>query len=223
MKKQITSYATITIIASVLFMASTVSIADAQSTSIRYKGQSADASWYYEQNDIYTNVYVFATNSASRQGSDLYTESVAYVGIYQYRLGNQVCDTYDGQEYCWNEYIPLQEYFGYNTINPASFQTQGRLDGATLGATLNGYNYLTDSSKTVTVNIDWTGQGDYSSGKSSYQYHSSDYMYNGNYIGLYRQATATGSISGDITMDLDSSAYGTLYSAKSGWVNVSHP
>ena len=222
MKNQISSYATVMIIASVLFMASAVPSADAQTTSIRYKGQSADASWYYEQDDVYTNVYVFATNSASRQGSDLYTESVAYVGIYQYRLGNQICDTYDGQEYCWNEYIPLQEYYGYGTINPASFQTQGRLDGATLDAKLDGYNYLADSSKSISVNIDFTGQGDYSSGKSSYLYRSGDYMYNGNYIGLYRQATATGSISGDITMDLGNSTYGTLYSAKSGSVNVSH-
>ena len=147
MTKRITKYASLAAFASVMLFANTISFADAQTTSIRYKGQSADASWYTEQNDVYTNVDVFATNSASRQGSDQHTDSIAYIGIYQYKLGDQVCDTYDGQQYCWNEYIPLQEYFGYGTIDSATFQTQGRLDGATLDTTLNGYSYLTDSSR----------------------------------------------------------------------------
>ena len=223
MTKRITKYTSLAAFASVMLFANTISFADAQTTSIRYKGQSADASWYFEQNDVYTNVDVFATNSASRQGSVQHTDSIAYIGIYQYKLGDQVCDTYDGQQYCWNEYIPLQEYFGYGTIDSATFQTQGRLDGATLDTTLNGYNYLTDSSKIITVHIEWSGQGDYSSGKSSYLYRSGDYMYHGNNVAFYRQASATGSISGDITMNLGSSSWGSLYNAKSGYVDVVHP
>ena len=70
MKNQITKYAVIAAFASVLLIANTVSFAEAQTTNIRYKGQSADASWYYEENGVYTNVDVFATNSASKQGSE---------------------------------------------------------------------------------------------------------------------------------------------------------
>ena len=223
MTKQITRYAAIALFASVLLISNTISFADAQTTNIRYKGQSADAAWYFEQDEVYTNVYVFATDSSSRQKSDTFTDSVSYVGISQYKLGDEVCYEYDGEQYCWNEYVPIQEYFGYGTITSENFQTQGRLDGATLDATLTGHNYLTESDHIITVNIDWTGEGDYSSGKSSYHYRSGEYMYNGNYVSFYRQATATGTIGGDIKMDLGSSSWGSLYNAKTGYVDVIHP
>ena len=223
MTKQITRYLAIAAFASILLVANTISFADAQTTNIRYKGQSADAAWYSEENGVYTNVYIFATDSASRLKSDTYTDSVAYVGISQYKLGDQVCEEYDGQQYCWNEYIPLQEYYGYGTIASSNFQTQGRLDGATLDTTLAGHNYLTESDGTISVSINWKGEGDYSSGKSTYQYHSGSYSYHGQNIGIYRQATATGEISGGITMDLGSSSWGSLYSAKAGYIEQSHP
>lgn len=222
MTKQITRYAAIAAFVSVLLVANTLSFAEAQMTNIRYKGQSAEASWYFEQDEVYTSVYVFATDSASRQKSDSFTDSVAYVGIYQHKLGDEVCYDYDGEKYCWNEYVPIQEYFGYGTISSDNFQTQGRLDGATLDATLTGHNYLTDSDHTVSINVDWTGEGDYSSGKSSYHYRSGDYMYNGNYVSFNRQATATGTIGGDITMELGNSSWGSLYNAKSGSIDVIH-
>ena len=224
MTKRITSYTMIAMFASILLLATTFSSAEAQTTSIRYKGQSADAYWNYEDNGVYTDVFVSASQYSTQQRSDKYTESGSYVGIYQYKLGNEVCYEYDGQKYCWNEYIPIQAFFGYTTINSDAFKTQGRLDGATLYATITGYNYLTDTpqEKTIAISVKWTGEGDYSSGNSNYHYHSSNYMYNGHYVGLYRQATATASISGDITMNLSNSMYGSLYNAKAGYVDVTN-
>jgi hypothetical protein len=222
MRKNIANYAIMAIFASILLLANTISFAEAQTTTIRYKGQSADAYWYYEEDGVYTDVYVWVSEYSTQQRSDRYTDSGGYVGIYQYRLGEEVCYEYDGYEYCWNEYIPLQAFFGYTAINSESFQTQGRLEGAKLNGAITGYNYLTETmeEKTVTINVQWTGQGDYSSGKSSYHYRSSNYMYNGHYIGMYRQATATGSIDGDITLDLSNSVYASLYNAKSGYIDV---
>ena len=224
MTKRITSYTTIAMFVSILLLATTFSSAEAQTTSIRYKGQSADAYWNYEDNGVYTDVFVSGSQYSSQQRSDRYTESGAYVGIYQYKIGDEVCYEYDGEKYCWNEYIPIQEFFGYTAINSDSFKTQGRLDGATLDATISGYNYLTDTpqERTIAISVTWTGEGDYSSGNSNYHYHSSNYMYNGHYVGLYRQATATASISGDITINLSNSMYGSLYNAKAGYVDVTN-
>lgn len=222
MTKKITRYAAIAAFASVLLVANTLSFAEAQMTNIRYKGQSADASWYFEKDEVYTSVYVFATDSASRQKADIFTESVAYVGISQYRLGDEICYEYEGEKYCWSEYVPIQEYFGYGTITSENFQTQGRLDGATLNAKLTGYNYLADSDQTISIDIEWTGDGDYSSGKNSYHYRSGDYTYHGNYVSFNRQAIATGTISGDITMELGSSSWGSLYNAKTGSIDIIH-
>lgn len=208
--------------ASILLVVNTIPNAEAQITNIRYKGQSADASWYFEQDEVYTNVYVFATDSASRQKSDTFTESVTYVGISQYKLGDEVCYEYEEEKYCWNEYVPVQEYFGYGTITSENFQTQGRLDGATLNAKLTGYNYLTDSDHTISIDIEWTGEGEYSSGKNSYHYRSGDYSYHGNYVSFNRQAIATGVISGDITMELGNSSWASLYNARTGSIDVIH-
>jgi len=220
MSKLIVIYALLAILFSALF-AGTIAPADAQTTNIKFKGQSADASWYYEQDGVSTSVFVFSTDSVSRQGSTSLTDSAAYVGIYKYKLGDEVCSEYDGQKYCWNQYIPLEEFFGYSTINPTSFLTQGRLDGASLDSNLTGYDYLSNSTKTVKVHINWKGYGDYSSGKNTYNYKSSSYVYKGNYLAIYRQANATGSVSGDIVLNLDTSS-GLLFSAKSGSVIVSH-
>jgi len=224
MTKQTATYAAIALFASVLLLANTISFADAQTTNIRYKGQSADAYWSFEENGVYTDVFVFASQYSSQQRSDRYTESGAYVGIYQYRLGQEVCYEYDGQQYCYNEYVPLQAFFGYTTTGSEAFQTQGRLEGASLHATITGYNYLseTPSTQTITISVDWTGVGEYSSGNSNYHYRSSNYMYNGHYVGFYRQASVTASISGDINMNLGNSIYGSLYNAKAGYVDVTN-
>jgi len=225
MKAQITSYAAISVLTSILLLANTISSADALTTNIRYKGQSADAYWYFEENGIYTDVFVWVSEYTSQQRSDRYTDSSAYVGIYQYKLGNEVCYTYDGQQYCWNEYIPLQAFFGYTSIQPGAFTTQGKLEAATLDLLVGGYDYLADpaQAKTVTIKVQWTGEGEYSSGNSNYHYRSSTYDYNGHYIGLYRQASATASISGDINLNLGNSLYGYLSDVKAGYVDITNP
>ena len=113
-------------------------------------------------------------------------------------------------------------FFGYAEFDPAKFETTNRLVTASLYTTINGYDYLAESEKTITVNIDWLGEGEYSTGNSHYNYHSQSYSCRGTYVGTDRTATASGSISGDLSMDLGSSAYGYLHNTRSGTVYVTN-
>jgi hypothetical protein len=218
------SYVLFALFATVLLLANAIPLAAAQpmSTNIKYKGQSADAYWHSEENGIYTDVYIFASEYATKEKSDKYTSSGAYVGIYQYTLGSEVCQEWDGTNYCWNEYIPIKSYFGYSEFASGAFVSTGKLGGATLVATIPGYDYLTDSQKSITINAQWTGLGEYSTGKYSYNYHSSTYSYKGQYSGTDRAADVSATISGDISMNLGSSMYGYLHDTKAGYSYVTN-
>jgi hypothetical protein len=208
----------------VLVLFASIQTASAQpfSTNIKYKGISADAYWQSEQNGIYTDVYVFASEYSTQEKSEKYNGSGAYVGIYQYTIGNEVCQEWEGGTICWNEYIPLKSFFGYTGSAPSTFQNSGRLGSATLDTTLNGYDYMTDSAKSVTINANWIGDGEYSTGNGHYNYRSGSYSYSGHYVGTDRAAIATATISGDMTLDLGSSSYGYLHNTKAGYAYVTN-
>lgn len=193
-----------------------------QATTIRWKGSSADAYLNSEDNGVYTDVYVFATDSAYRQTKASFNESVAYVYVYQYTL-NQVCEVYDGQEYCWYDYIPILAFDGYTNLDAQAFQ-MSRLNTATLQTTLTGFDWVSNTEKTIAVDAAWTGVGATSSGNWVYNYRSGDYMFHEQFVGSSRQADVSISISGDITTDVDSSSasygYATLSNAKSGYVDI---
>lgn len=215
-------------------------------TTTQFRGMSADAWWYSEGNGTYTDAYIYATNSAYQQKSTRYNESLAYVEIYQYRQGKDVCQVYNGEKSCWTEYIPAREFFGSASLpTKSSFEMDVRLNKATLNnITVTGYDYISQTNKTIIVNAQWLGLDAISSGTNTYHYRNADYIYNGRYAGSYRDANASATITGDINMSFGSSAvktsstsgtagaisvgerqgssyqYASLYNAKSGQVEV---
>ncbi len=218
----ISKYAITVIAVLVLFASTQTASAQPLSTNIKYKGISADAYWSSEQDGIHTDVYVFASEYSTQEKSEKYNGSGSYVGIYQYTIGDEVCQEWEQVYYCWNEYIPLKSFFGYTESAPSTFQNSGRLGSATLDTTINGYDYVTDSAKSVTINANWIGDGEYSTGNGHYNYRSGSYSYSGHYVGTDRAATATATISGDMTLDLGSSSYGYLHNTKAGYAYVTN-
>lgn len=190
-----------------------------------FKGKSAEAYWYSEENELYTEAILFATDSAYKQKSDRYEESVMYLAIYQYKEGEEICKIYEGKEYCDVEYIPILAFEGYGILTPEAFAVQGaRLSSATLNTEITGYDYVSDSEKTITIDADWSGTDSMTSGKNTYRVRSDDYRYSVHYSGFNRAADPIASLTGDIDMVLDSppmlGEYGTLYSAKEGYVEA---
>jgi hypothetical protein len=89
---------------------------------------------------------------------------------------------------------------------------------------MTGFDWVSNSTKTITIDASWTGVGTTSSGNSMYNYRSGDYIFHGQYNGLYRQANVTVSIGGDIAINMDSSSAASssafLSDAKSGTVDI---
>jgi hypothetical protein len=193
----------------------------ATSTTIKYKGNSANAYWSNESNGVYTDVYLFATDYRYQQKSSAGGDSVAYMYIYQYTV-NEVCEKYRGQTYCWYDYVPTLAFDGYvSGLDAQAFQAT-RLDKATLNTQITGYDWVSGTEKTITANVAWSGIGDTSSGNYLYNYRSGDYTVHSQGTGSWRQADVTASIGGDITVDVDSFAYKYAYleNARSGYVEI---
>lgn len=194
-------------------------------THFSFKGKSAEAYWYSEENEIYSEAMLFATDSAYKQKSDRNEESVMYLAIYQYKEGEEICEIYEDEEYCDVEYIPILAFEGYAILTPNAFALKGAgLSSATLNSEITGYDYVSDSEKTITIDADWSGTGSMTTGKNTYKVRSDDYRYSTHYTGSNRAADPIASLTGDINMVLDRppmlEEYGYLYSAKEGYVEA---
>lgn len=206
-------------LAAAVFMPQNAS-AQVQAANERFNGSGASASWYSEDNGVYTDAYVFTTDSAYREKSNSYDQSWAYVSIYKYKIG-EVCypDYYYGGDYCYYGYVPIEGFNGYTDIAADSFKLQAD-KGAALNTTITGYDYINGTSKTITVAVNWSTTEQPSHGSSSYRYNTENYMYNEHSVGSNASANATASISGDITMDFGTTQWGYIYKSNSGYVSI---
>src|SRR5690348_11890885 len=167
-----------------------------QTTTIRWKGSSADAYLSSSQADgVHTDIYIFATDSASNQKSARSDQSVAYVNVYQYTQGNQTCQVIDGQQYCWYDYIPVLSFSGYATLNSAQAFQSSRLNSASLQTVMTGFDAVSNSTKTIVIDATLTGVGNTTSGNSVYNYRAGSYIFSSQSVGSYRQANVAISIS----------------------------
>src|ERR671925_1326616 len=90
--------------------------------SFHFKGQGANASFYHTDECISTSVYVFASDSVSKDQSGPPTSSSwGNVGIDQ-----------------WNDctYEPVRSGYGYAALADADLQVNSNLSAATLTATI---------------------------------------------------------------------------------------
>ena len=193
---------------------------------VSFKGKSAEAYWYtYDEPEdgIYTDAGLFATDFAYKEKSEKYEESVVYIFINQYKEGEEVCETIDGEEYCWVEYIPILSFGGYTTLTPDAFSiTGGILRSATLNTEITGYDYATDTEKTITINALWSGTDGLFSGKSNERFRSDGFQYSSHSTGISRGADVSATISGDISLILDTPPLdvveeASIHSAKQGY------
>jgi hypothetical protein len=209
-----------------LIFSPVVANAASQTTTISWRGNSAYASMSSQSLDgVNTDVYVFATDTASRQNSGTFDQSQAYFYIYQYKLGDQICQVSDGQEYCYNQTIPIVSFNGYApSLDANSFQMK-KLNTASLQTTMTGFDWVSNSEKTITINATWTGVGSTSSGNYVTTYRSGNYLFHSQYVGSSRQGDITIGISGDVKTNIDSNSanykYVELDNAKTGSVTIS--
>jgi hypothetical protein len=174
----------------------------------KFKGQSADA--FFASVDasgcIVTNVFVFASDDAIHNppGSGN-SSSATSLYISQYNS-------------CTN--TQLLGASGYATLADPDFQVQ-KLDSATLNATVNVFDFVSNTSFNVSISLAWTATGPTSRQNSHFHFQSPGCTVNGQSNGTFRTASASGSVSDGATNFISAPSNGAdLSLVKNGNITV---
>ena len=178
------------------------------------KGLGADAAWnlYDEASGIQTDIQVYFSNDQERNPPDK-PEGAPFVQIYI-------------SQYHVDEYVPIRDIWLYGEIPPEGIAVDRTLSSASLILSgLEGEQYIYDDDAITPITIDislswsaigptsidtWTSHNRSPNGFSFYHSH-----------GKSREANAQGTIVfGDTSITLDSPYWCTIYSAKTGIVQV---
>lgn len=172
----------------------------ATTTRYQFKGQNASASFsqYDECNSKYISVFAFTSRTKDAPGAP--TEQMGvdlYISNYNFCTG--------------------ESSSGYGSSPNAKFTIDNQLNSATLTGTFPVSDYSSSTTKTVNVNLTWTGTGLSTKGRNNsfYQTPTSVSRYRSN--GEYRDAQISGSITLDNTnLITNTTSYATLSSSTSG-------
>jgi len=172
-----------------------------------FRGENAYASFYSSSPDGCISTYVgVSAGEDVGQSPPGPSSPQSFAAIY--------IDQFD---YCTS--TGLISASGY-TDAPA-FQMDNFLTSATLNATINVFDYVSNTWFAVAVDMDWTGTGDLNRGNSHSHYQSPDCTFNYQSNGTWRSAEASGSVSMDTTnFTPNPSQYADLSSSKSGQVSI---
>jgi hypothetical protein len=170
--------------------------------NFRFRGDTADAYFSSFDGCVYTEMYVFASDGINQSppgpagvssGTDLW--------IYQYDSCND---------------IQLRDAYGFAWLAGPDFQVSGKLGSAALNATVNVYDYVTDSFFDVYVNLTWTGVGATFRQSSNSHYDSPGCKVHNRFRGTFRSAAVSGTVSDGVTNFAQGSSGGSIASVKSG-------
>ncbi|GAB1543452.1 hypothetical protein NUACC21_61260 [Scytonema sp. NUACC21] len=186
------------IVASLTVLSLNLPALSATPQQYQFKGQNASASFsqYDGCNSTYVNVYAFDNVTKNAPGAPVeQKEAYLYYSNYNYCTGTGS--------------------YGYGYSQNPTFTTS-QLNSATL----KGIFTIDDgmgSSKTVDVDLTWTGIGDTYRGSSHSHYTGPGYTSHYRSIGGYREAQVSGNVFLDGTnLIANLSSYGSLNSSNSG-------
>lgn len=173
----------------------------------KFKGQGAQA--YFSSTDgcVTTDVFVFANDgkfqSPPGPGSP---SSGTFLAISQY-------------DWCNDELLLAAD--GFADLAAGDFEVSRQLSSATLNATVTMYNYLTDSTFDVFVDLTWTGSGPLFRQMSNSHFQFPGCKINERFRGTFRSAVASGSVSdGWTNFAPEPSVWAEMFSTQSGSVFV---
>ena len=110
---------------------------------------------------------------------------------------------------------------GFAPLGDPDFQVFGNLESATLNATVNVFDFVTGTSFDVFVSLTWTATGPVNRQSSHSHFDSPGCKVNSRFIGSFRGAVATGSVSDGSTNYTPEPSLGfDIFKAKSGEVVI---
>ncbi|RXA17082.1 hypothetical protein EQO05_12830 [Methanosarcina sp. MSH10X1] len=177
----------------VVLISTTVSVQALQSKTIeRHNGASAYANWYETNGDMTT--YTYLSVGESDYGTDISVSTTTY-----------------GPDF-------YSEKYGYLFTEDDVFKASKKLNSASLsGVKVDVCDYYTGEAETLTIQADWTGEGDVSTGSSTSGSRDGNYKFKSSDSSSYRLASATGSMNG---YDLGESSDASLSNFKSAYMSM---
>lgn len=110
---------------------------------------------------------------------------------------------------------------GFASLADTDFQVFGRLNSASLTATVNVFDFVSNTSFDIYIDLVWTGTGGIYRQSSHSHYDSPGCSFNTRFVGSFRPAVATGSVSdGTTNFTPDPSLGYDIYSSKNGEVYI---
>ena len=184
--------------------------ARAETTVRHFKGISAYASFtsYDSTGCITTYTDVSVYEDATRTSGSSTESSYAVVNIFQY-------------DSCQNLY--LIEMSGTSNLAPDAFDTRGKIHSARLAATVEIYDYQTNTTVPVSIDLAWTAVGDVVRGSSSFRSIYAHTRLSSHQVGSNSAADVVGSVVlGGANLTPQPSDYGSIYDNQTGTIYTSH-
>jgi hypothetical protein len=144
------------------------------------KGLTAYADFFSWDGCVETYASISATDGKVKQTGKPAVVSEVWVYVSAYN-------------YCTDEYLSAD---GYASLAADEFQINRGLGTATLVTTINVYDYYNGNSFPLSIDLTWTGSGGVYQEKYHSQYRAPGYSYNSRWMGTFRDALASGSVSG---------------------------
>lgn len=181
-----------------------------QKFSYSTSGLSADAAFSNAPSNgnltvgqVYTDVFVFAADQASKSDGTTYQDDFAFVDAYSYKIDRR------------GNYVQVSSLLGWASGDDVELTGDSRLSSATLKARLTMDKCTSrgcTSAGTDDVAVSWTGNGATSTYRGSYRTSEpGQFTSTSRFSGTARQATANGSVPvlGSATATWASLSYGT--------------
>lgn len=170
--------------------------------NFRFRGDTADAYFSSFDGCVYTDMYLYVSDGINQSppgpggassGTGLF--------IYQY---DSCTDT------------QLLGADGFASLASPDFQVSGKLSSATLNATVSMYDYVSDTSFDVSIDLVWAGTGPLFRQSSNSHFDYPGCKVNSRFRGTFRSAEVSGSVSDGATNFAQGTGGGNIASVKSG-------
>jgi hypothetical protein len=184
--------------------------AGASSLHFSFKGQFAEA--VFDSLDasgcVETFVFVEGVNGTVKETGHPAVSSMAVITIDQF-------DFCTGTETLFAD--------GQATLAAGEFQIDKMLTSATLNATIEVFDFVSGTSFPVDVSVGWTGFGATTTQKDHFQIKGPGFKVNSRFMGTFRDATASGTVSdGTTNFTPESAVFADMGSVKQGEVDIIH-
>lgn len=168
----------------------------AEVTHYQSRGAAASAWWNNSDGCINTGTSVTVTDMTTKVGGPPTESTDLFVNVWQWDSCNSTT---------------LRSIFATVSLGPNEFVGSKKLDGATLVASVSGYDYATSSNVTLTLNLDWVGDGDIFRGMYQNNNWFGGIFFRQHASGSYRQATLTGTVTDGVTNYAAGSVWGQVW------------